>query len=131
MLAEIGPLEIGGIVLLVIILFGAKKLPEIGKGLGKGLREFRDATKGLTDDEKSQPEDKPAVPPVKDDRGAGPAAGALLRICSHAFEHACDADAALRTAACRSSSTSRNSATGSSSASARTSFSRSSRTSST
>ena len=77
MLAEIvGPLEIVGIVLLVIILFGAKKLPEIGKGLGKGLREFRDATKGLTDDEKSQPENKPAVPPAKDDRGAGPAAGA-------------------------------------------------------
>jgi sec-independent protein translocase protein TatA len=74
MLAEIGPLEIGGIVLLVIILFGAKKLPEIGKGLGKGLREFRDATKALTDDEKS--EDKPAAPPAKDDRGAGPAAGA-------------------------------------------------------
>jgi sec-independent protein translocase protein TatA len=74
MLAEIGPLEIGGIALLVIILFGAKKLPEIGKGLGKGLREFRDATKGLTDDEKA--EDKPAAPPAKDDRGAGPAAGA-------------------------------------------------------
>ena len=74
MLADIGPLEIGGIALLVIILFGAKKLPEIGKGLGKGLREFRDATKGLTDDAKS--EEKPAVPPAKDDRGAGPAAGA-------------------------------------------------------
>ena len=74
MLAEIGPLEIGGIVLLVIILFGAKKLPEIGKGLGKGLREFRDATKGLTDDDTSA--DKPAVPPAKDDRGTGPAAGA-------------------------------------------------------
>jgi sec-independent protein translocase protein TatA len=74
MLAEIGPLEIGGIVLLAILLFGAKKLPEIGKGLGKGLREFRDATKGLTDDDK--PEDKPAVPPAKDDRGTGPSAGA-------------------------------------------------------
>ena len=73
MLAEIGPLEIGGIALLVIILFGAKKLPEIGKGLGKGLREFRDATKGLTDDKS---EEKPAAPPAKDDRGAGPAAGA-------------------------------------------------------
>ena len=74
MIAEIGPLEIGGLVLLAILLFGAKKLPEIGKGLGKGLREFRDATKGLTDDDK--PEEKPAIPPAKDDRGAGPAAGA-------------------------------------------------------
>ena len=77
MLAEIGPLEIGGIVLLVIILFGAKKLPEIGKGLGKGLREFRDATKGLADDERSSPENKPAVPPAKDESGTGgPTAGA-------------------------------------------------------
>lgn len=75
MLAEIGPLEIGGIVLLVIVLFGAKKLPEIGKGLGKGLREFRDATKGLTDDESNK--DKPPAPPAKDESGTGgPAAGA-------------------------------------------------------
>jgi sec-independent protein translocase protein TatA len=77
MLAEIGPWEIGGLVLLAIILFGAKKLPEIGKGLGKGLREFRDATKGLTDDERSSAENKPAVPPAKDETGTGgPTAGA-------------------------------------------------------
>ena len=76
MLAEIGPLEIGGIVLLVIVLFGAKKLPEIGKGLGKGLREFRDATKGLGDDESSS-KNKPPAPPAKDESGTGgPAAGA-------------------------------------------------------
>ena len=75
MFAEIGPWEIGGIVLIAIVLFGAKKLPEIGKGLGKGLREFRDATKGLGDDER--PADKPSVPPAKDDSGtSGPTAGA-------------------------------------------------------
>lgn len=67
------PVAIGFLVLLAILLFGAKKLPEIGKGLGKGLREFRDATKGLTDDKS---EEKPAVPPAKDDSGSGPAAGA-------------------------------------------------------
>ena len=74
MLAEIGPWEIGGLVLLAIVLFGAKKLPEIGKGLGKGLREFRDATKGLGDDETK---DKPPAPPAKDESGtSGPTAGA-------------------------------------------------------
>jgi sec-independent protein translocase protein TatA len=76
MLAEIGPWEIGGLILLAIVLFGAKKLPEIGKGLGKGLREFRDATKGLADDDSST-RDKPAAPPAKDESGTGgPAAGA-------------------------------------------------------
>ena len=75
MLAEIGPWEIGGLILLAIVLFGAKKLPEIGKGLGKGLREFRDATKGLGDDESAK--GKPPAPPAKDESGtSGPAAGA-------------------------------------------------------
>jgi sec-independent protein translocase protein TatA len=75
MLAEIGPWEIGGLILLAIVLFGAKKLPDIGKGLGKGLREFRDATKGLGDDESTK--DKPPAPPAKDESGtSGPAAGA-------------------------------------------------------
>lgn len=74
MLAIETPVTIGFLILLAILLFGAKKLPEIGKGLGKGLREFRDATKGLTDGDKS--EEKPSVPPAKDDGGTGPAAGA-------------------------------------------------------
>jgi sec-independent protein translocase protein TatA len=77
MLAEIGYPEIIILVLLVIVLFGARKLPEIGKGLGKGLREFRDATKGLGDDGKSESETKPPAPPAKDESGtSGPVAGA-------------------------------------------------------
>jgi sec-independent protein translocase protein TatA len=75
MLAEIGYPEIIIFVLLVVVLFGARKLPEIGKGLGKGLREFRDATKGLADDESTK--NKPPAPPAKDESGTGgPAAGA-------------------------------------------------------
>jgi sec-independent protein translocase protein TatA len=34
------------ILLIVLILFGPGKLPELGKGLGKGIREFKDAIKG-------------------------------------------------------------------------------------
>ena len=34
---------------LLLILFGAKKLPELGKGLGEGLRGFKDGIKGLVD----------------------------------------------------------------------------------
>jgi sec-independent protein translocase protein TatA len=43
------------IVLVILLLFGTKKLPELGKSLGQSLREFKDATKGLADeDEKKQ-----------------------------------------------------------------------------
>lgn len=38
--------EILLIALVVILLFGARKLPEIGRGLGDGIRSFRDAMKG-------------------------------------------------------------------------------------
>lgn len=60
--------EILLIALVLILLFGAKRLPEIGRSVGKSLREFKSATKGLADDVKSGMEDddevaaKPAKP---------------------------------------------------------------------
>ena len=42
----IGPTELLIIFLIVLILFGANRLPEIGKGLGKGIKNFRKAIKG-------------------------------------------------------------------------------------
>jgi sec-independent protein translocase protein TatA len=39
-----GPLEIIAILLVVLLLFGAKRIPEIARGLGSGIREFKDAT---------------------------------------------------------------------------------------
>ena len=44
-LAMPGGMEMVLIVLVVLIFFGAKKIPELAKGLGKGIREFKDATK--------------------------------------------------------------------------------------
>ncbi|MDE5833350.1 MAG: twin-arginine translocase TatA/TatE family subunit [Desulfovibrio sp.] len=41
---SIGPAQILIILLIVLVLFGAKKLPEIGGGLGKAIRNFRKAT---------------------------------------------------------------------------------------
>jgi len=35
------------IILIVLLFFGAKKIPELAKGLGKGIREFKDATKDI------------------------------------------------------------------------------------
>lgn len=39
---SIGPLEIAIVLVIVVALFGAKRLPELGRSLGSGLREFKD-----------------------------------------------------------------------------------------
>ncbi|MGQ4808873.1 Sec-independent protein translocase protein TatA [Candidatus Entotheonellaceae bacterium PAL068K] len=51
----LGIQELVIIFLIVMVLFGAKKLPEIGKGLGKGIREFKRAT-DRADGEDVEPE---------------------------------------------------------------------------
>ena len=42
---NLGPTELLIILLIVVLLFGAKKIPEIAKGLGKGIRDFKGAMK--------------------------------------------------------------------------------------
>ena len=49
----IGPWQIIIIVLAIIILFGGKKIPEIAKGLGLGLKEFKKATKEIKNEVKN------------------------------------------------------------------------------
>jgi sec-independent protein translocase protein TatA len=51
MFQRLGPLEIALILAILVLLFGAKKLPDLGKSMGKSIREFRSATKGLADDD--------------------------------------------------------------------------------
>ena len=53
-LLVIGWPQIVLIVVVVLILFGGKKLPELMNGLGKGMKEFKDATKELNDDNKEE-----------------------------------------------------------------------------
>ena len=50
-LVGIGPPEIILIILVVLLLFGAKKLPELARGSGRALRIFKAETKGLLDDD--------------------------------------------------------------------------------
>jgi sec-independent protein translocase protein TatA len=58
-LGNLGGPEIFLIVLFVLIFFGAKKIPELARGLGKGIREFKDATKEIKDEiEEGVSEDK-------------------------------------------------------------------------
>ncbi len=49
-LGNLGGPEIFLIVLFVLIFFGAKKIPELARGLGKGIREFKDATREIKDE---------------------------------------------------------------------------------
>ena len=51
-LGSIGMPELLIILLVVLLLFGAKKLPELARGLGKGIREFKDATKNVENEMK-------------------------------------------------------------------------------
>ncbi len=51
----IGPTEIIIILVIILLLFGGKKIPELMKGLGKGIKEFKDASKG---DPSSKQKDK-------------------------------------------------------------------------
>ena len=46
-----GPFELVVIFLVVLLVFGGKKLPEIGKSLGEGIREFKKAVKSAIEDE--------------------------------------------------------------------------------
>jgi sec-independent protein translocase protein TatA len=51
---NIGPLEIGILLLIILLLFGAKRIPEVGGSLGKGIRDFGRGIKGEDDDDKPQ-----------------------------------------------------------------------------
>jgi sec-independent protein translocase protein TatA len=50
---NIGPLEIIILLVIVLVIFGPKRLPELGRGLGKGMREFKDSVTGK-DEERNE-----------------------------------------------------------------------------
>lgn len=56
---NMGGYEILLIILVILIFFGAKKIPELARGLGRGIREFKDATKEITDELDNSVNDKP------------------------------------------------------------------------
>lgn len=62
-LFNLGGGEIILILALVLILFGAKKLPELARGLGQGIREFKKATREVSDEVQNAVDETP--PPAK------------------------------------------------------------------
>jgi len=61
-LFNLGGGEIILILALVLILFGAKKLPELAKGLGTGIKEFKKATRDVTDEIHTAMDETPPPP---------------------------------------------------------------------
>src|SRR5215831_13041974 len=61
----IGGWEIVLILAVILILFGARKLPELAKGLGQGIREFKKATREVTDEINSAMDETPPSPPKR------------------------------------------------------------------
>lgn len=53
MLGNIGPLEIMVVLIIALVVFGPKRLPELGRSLGKGIREFKGSVTGETDDDEA------------------------------------------------------------------------------
>ena len=94
-MGSLGPLEVILIFLAILLIFGAKRIPEIARGLGKGIREFKSATSEISreltiDDTPSPtiqpprqsapvsytpPQQQPQAPPPQQPQadGAGPA----------------------------------------------------------
>jgi sec-independent protein translocase protein TatA len=76
------PLHIAFLVVILLLVFGAKRLPEIGRSLGSGMREFKDSITGERPDNaqqqaalpqaSQQPAPMPAAPPVATQAPAPP-----------------------------------------------------------
>ena len=58
-IAGLGPMELALILAVIVLLFGASKLPDLARGSGRALRIFKAETKGLTDDDDAA--DKPRI----------------------------------------------------------------------
>ncbi|MDO9512453.1 MAG: twin-arginine translocase TatA/TatE family subunit [Bacteroidales bacterium] len=58
LLGVVGPWQIVLIVLVVVLLFGGKKIPELMKGVGKGIREFKDGMSGINNDDPTDKDDQ-------------------------------------------------------------------------
>lgn len=61
MFSQIGPMEIVLVLVVALLILGPKRLPEAGRSIGKGMREFKDSISGVTKDE-----EQPAVTPARE-----------------------------------------------------------------
>ena len=60
---NIGPLEIGIVLIIALVVFGPKRLPEVGKSLGKGIQEFKGSIGAGHDEDEKLPATVPEKAP--------------------------------------------------------------------
>ena len=60
---QVGPLELIVVLAVALIVLGPKKLPEVGRSLGRGMREFKNSLSGEHSDD--EPDHKPELAPKK------------------------------------------------------------------
>jgi sec-independent protein translocase protein TatA len=62
---NVGPLELAIVLIIALVVFGPKRLPELGRALGRGIREFRGSVSGEHDDQPVPPREvEPPKPPA-------------------------------------------------------------------
>ncbi|MBF9253521.1 twin-arginine translocase TatA/TatE family subunit [Pontibacter sp. 172403-2] len=61
LIGGLGTTEILLILLAILLLFGAKRIPELARGMGKGIREFKDASKDAKDEFEAAAKEDPRV----------------------------------------------------------------------
>ena len=64
-----GPLELILIFAVVLLIFGAKRIPEIARGIGKGIREFKDATSEISRELEAEAQDRQINQPQAPQQG--------------------------------------------------------------
>ena len=72
---NVGPFELAIVLVIALIVFGPKRLPELGKSVGRGIREFKGSLSGESDDDEAAPPAKieSAQPPPPPSESAEPA----------------------------------------------------------
>ena len=73
---NIGPMEIAIVLIIALLVFGPKRLPELGKSLGDGLREFKSSISGDRDDDDPPEIENGFEDPVVEDTEPTPVAAA-------------------------------------------------------
>ena len=72
---NIGPLEIIIVLVIVLVIFGPKRLPDLGRSLGSSMREFKDSVTGNDDDKQIDSADAKSEPVQAEKSEATPAGG--------------------------------------------------------